>query len=294
MTNKKQTIRQLVIYILLSFGIPFILVFLYIANFGWTTDNDWYSPLVSFVMLCPMAANILTHVITKEGTENLCLRIKIKGNIRYFAVALIFPFICGIIIAVLASLMIFPENSLINMAEHFKTTDFLVMCPYLAAVTMASVFQGFGEEFGWRAYMMPKLEKLMPLPAAIIVGGIIWGLWHAPIIACGHNFGTGYTGYPWLGIALMCISCICLGTYLTALTKASKSVIPAALAHIAVNNICGSVSGTMLSYIDIPETTLAQLNAEFSHSLLFMIVVSASALTTGVLILVKNKKNTNK
>lgn len=290
MTNKKQTIKRLVIYLLISFGIPYILIFIYISKFGWTINNDWYGPLASTAMLCPMIANILTRIITKEGFDGSLIKMKIKGNIRYFVIALVFPFICGIISAVLSALFIFPENSLLNMMQHFKVTDYLVMCAYLSAVTVTAIFQGFGEEFGWRAYMTPKLETLMPFPAAIVVGGTIWGLWHAPLIACGHNFGNDYAGSPWLGIGLMCIACICIGLYLTALTKASKSVLPAALAHIAINNIAGGVSGTMLNYIDIPETTLDELNSAFSYSILFMSVISFTALAAGIIIFLSKRK----
>ena len=34
----------------------------------------------------------------------------------------------------------------------------------------------------------------------MVVMGIVWGLWHAPIIAMGHNYGTDYLGAPWLGM----------------------------------------------------------------------------------------------
>src|SRR5690606_5169549 len=63
-------------------------------------------------------------------------------------------------------------------------------------------FFTFGEEFGWRAYLQPKL---MPLGfrKAMLAVGVIWGLWHAPIIAMGHNYGFGYPGEPWTGILAM-------------------------------------------------------------------------------------------
>ena len=37
----------------------------------------------------------------------------------------------------------------------------------------------FGEEFGWRAYMNQKMEPLLGTTGTVIVGGIIWGVWHA-------------------------------------------------------------------------------------------------------------------
>ena len=64
---------------------------------------------------------------------------------------------------------------------------------------------------------------------------MIWGLWHAPIIVLGHNYGTGYPGWPWGGIAAMCVFCVAMGIVLTWLTEKTGSCIPAAVAHGAFN-----------------------------------------------------------
>ena len=61
-------------------------------------------------------------------------------------------------------------------------------------------FAALGEEGGWRGYMMPKLFKITGRKRALIIGGVICGLWHAPLTCIGHNFGTDYPGFPYLGI----------------------------------------------------------------------------------------------
>lgn len=314
MTNNRRasggkiTAKRLIIFLLLSFGMTFAMFFIYVANFGWTVETDWYGAMAAAAMLMPMIANILTRIITKEGIENLFLSIKPRGNVRYFAIALLAPMICGIFIAVFAALLILPEGSLGKMTENLNIPEFLATVVYLFGVTIAGALLGFGEEFGWRAYMTPKFEelfgcaekktksrKIIYQAIVFLIGGTLWSLWHAPIIACGHNFGTDYPGYPWLGIGLMCISCICFGVYLTALTKASGSVLPAALAHMSINNICGAVSGTLLGYIELPEEFTENVNDIFSYSLLCVIAMSVFFLITGIIILIiKNKRSENK
>ena len=101
-------------------------------------------------------------------------------------------------------------------------------------------FAAFGEEFGWRGYMMPKLIKLFGIKKAVFAGGIIWGLWHAPLTCVGHNFGTDYPGFPYLGILVMCLDCTVTGIMLTYLTVKSGSIWPAAIMH-AVNNANPSI-----------------------------------------------------
>ena len=107
--------------------------------------------------------------------------------------------------------------------EAFGETEFslfiVIIYPLIAVVQgVVLSFAAFGEEFGWRGYMMPKLIELMGMPKAIIFGGIIWGLWHAPLTCVGHNFGMDYPGFPYVGIVLMCLFCTALGTVLMYVT----------------------------------------------------------------------------
>ena len=301
MTNKKLAAKRLIIFLLLSFGMTYALFFIYIINIGWTMDSSWYGVMTASGMLMPAAANILTRIITKEGFENSFLRMKISGNIRYFAIGLILPVFSGVIISVVVCMTILPKGSLGNMFSNIDAAYFFSIITYLFGITVAGTLFGFGEEFGWRGYMTPKLEilfdsekKRLSQIIVFIIGGTIWGLWHAPIIACGHNFGKDYPGYPWLGIGLMCISCICFGIYLTALTKASGSVLPAALAHMSINNITNSLSSTLLGNIELSDEIAESLNSGFSYKLIDMIVMSAVFLAAGVLIMITNTKKKKK
>jgi len=57
----------------------------------------------------------------------------------------------------------------------------------------------FGEEFGWRIFLQERLTKIFGRVKGVLLLGVIWGLWHAPIIMMGHN----YPGYPIQGVFLM-------------------------------------------------------------------------------------------
>ncbi|MDE7258971.1 MAG: CPBP family intramembrane metalloprotease, partial [Lachnospiraceae bacterium] len=91
-----------------------------------------------------------------------------------------------------------------------------------------------------RGYMMPKMIKLWGVGKAVVIGGIIWGVWHWPLTYVGHNFGMEYFGYPFTGFAAMCIMCIFMGIILTYVTCKSGSIWPAAILH-AINNASPSV-----------------------------------------------------
>jgi len=95
----------------------------------------------------------------------------------------------------------------------------------------------FGEEWGWRGYLVPKMSEKMSGIPMVLVTGIIWGLWHVPLTIVGHNYGTGYPGFPFTGIAAMCLFCIVMGTFLSYVTLKTKSCIPAVIGHGAINSI---------------------------------------------------------
>lgn len=89
----------------------------------------------------------------------------------------------------------------------------------------------FGEEYGWRGFLLPHLLPLGRWPTHLI-SGIIWGLWHAPLILMGFN----YPGFPGWGILWMCGLTILLGIIENELTLRYNSTILAAFVHGAFNS----------------------------------------------------------
>ena len=115
----------------------------------------------------------------------------------------------------------------------------LALIQLIQGVLLSPILNGlftFGEEFGWRAYLLPKL---MPLGGrkAVLISGVIWGIWHWPIIAMGHNYGLDYPGAPWLGMLLMVVFTVTIGALISWATIKAGSVWPAVIGHAAINGI---------------------------------------------------------
>lgn len=105
------------------------------------------------------------------------------------------------------------------------------------AITLApfiNVLFALGEELGWRGFLLPHL---MPLGQwkAILMSGVIWGLWHAPAVVQGLN----YPGYPVAGVFMMVVFCVLLSVIFSWLYLNTKSPWICALAHGAVNATAG-------------------------------------------------------
>lgn len=113
----------------------------------------------------------------------------------------------------------------------------LLVALQLAALPTGAILNGFatiGEELGWRGWLLPSLRPLGTWPA-LILSGAIWGLWHAPIILLGYNFGQPNL----IGVALMVGACVLDGILIGWLRLRSASVWPSVFAHGAVNATAG-------------------------------------------------------
>lgn len=113
----------------------------------------------------------------------------------------------------------------------------LVAVQLAAALTVAvpinSLF-AFGEEFGWRGYLLPRLIALLGPWPGLLAQGAIWGFWHAPLI---FLMGFNYPGRPVLGVPLFVVSGTLLGVLFGWLHLASGSVASPTVAHGALNAI---------------------------------------------------------
>lgn len=107
----------------------------------------------------------------------------------------------------------------------------------LAIAPFINMIPAFGEELGWRGMLYPTLAELMSERSSALATGIIWGLWHAPAVAMGHNYGMGYEGFPIAGILTMTLLCTAMSCWLSLLRARSGRVWPCALAHGAFNAV---------------------------------------------------------
>lgn len=252
--------KRLFLYLGLSFALAWIIFLAFIlTGHKWDGTNPKLESFAALGMLTPVIAHVLTRMITKEGfklsgEDSMMLGISFQNKKWvYFLLAMLLPWLYfeawhGLVLLFYPGL--YDPDMIKNLGSLYDSDmmgSFGIDAKYVLLVPISSIINGtivsfaaFGEEGGWRGYMMPKLTKLLGIKKAVLIGGIIWGLWHAPLTCVGHNFGTDYPGFPYLGILLMCIFCTLEGILLTFVTVKSGSIWPAAIMH-AVNNTNPSV-----------------------------------------------------
>lgn len=258
-SQDKLITRRLLIYLGVTFAISWLWEFLVVwpAANGESTwiPSSLTSYAVAVVMLVPALSVLITRLVTKEGFKNCWIVPKdfkktwwlwlaawfgpavltLLGSLLYF---LIFPGQYDSSLGYFQIIMMFSGYSLDTDALRNLIWIQITVAALLGP--LINILTCFGEEWGWRGYLLPKMSlKLKTLPM-LLVNGVIWGIWHAPMTALGHNYGTGYWGFPWTGILMMCGFCIVFGTLFSYVTLKTGSCIPAAFAHGGLNSIASA------------------------------------------------------
>lgn len=252
-SDKKLTLKRLLIFLGISFAPFYIIVPAMWSYFGepiFVSENP--DAVVAnyvvgvFGMMIPSIAHLITRLVTKEGFKNTYLGLNTKGKMGYFTASVIVPLAYSAL-TVFLIWAIFMND--ISLGDTFNNVNLQSVGLFLIQLSYSVIcfFPAFGEEWGWRGYMMPKLMELMPKPVAVIVGGIIWGLWHAPLTVAGHNFGVDYPGYPFVGIGMMCLMCTVMNAFMTLLTEKTKSIYPTTFVHAINNNLSMGVLFSLFS-----------------------------------------------
>lgn len=234
MTNKKRGLLQISFYILISFGIMFT------AGFFGYDDRGEVRPVQ---MLCyylaafsPCIGCVFARYLFREGFKDGILYPGFTGHFRPYLLSVLLPAGFGITCCVLVTCVL---HAGFSFKPPYTPLLFFANLAYASVQAYDTAFIIIGEELGWRAFLYDKLESVFGLHGSIIIGGIIWGLWHIPpILTIGINFGKEYRGYPYPGIALMCVLCIGAGAMMQMLRKMSGSVIAPIIAHALIDSVC--------------------------------------------------------
>lgn len=224
---------------LICFGISVLLFLSVFSGLYYFYRDDIF---LTVLMLTPAASVVITSVLTKEGFAGLHLKPNFKGNIKLYLAAYFgtpaVAFSGAVIYFTLFRRKWEPLMSPYAIETGCKTNEeyfqnLAVMIPLAVLINpLMGLLQCFGEEFAWRGYLLPKLNMIFSYRTAVIVNGIIWGLWHAPIIAMGYNYGSGH---PIWGIFAMTLFTVILGIIASFLFSATQSVWCPVVFHAAIN-----------------------------------------------------------
>jgi uncharacterized protein len=202
--------RQVLTYLFFVFLFSSLFYFLIIRAKQLSVGGGIY---VSGIMWCPALAAFATLTLNGRSLSELGW----KWPARKFAlmswyIPLLYAAIAYLIVW-LTSLGGFPNHEFV---AALTTRMGPRLSPAVAAILyvvlvgsfglIGSLARALGEEIGWRGFLVPELFKTVSFTGTAFISGIIWSLWHFPVlIFADYNAGTA-TWYALLCFTVMVIA----------------------------------------------------------------------------------------
>ena len=243
-------IRKVLTFLGLAFGISWMGAIVF-ALTGVELGSLRGTVLVVLVyMWAPAVAAILVQRWHGESIRAGCgLR---RGRLRWVGLAWVTP--VGLLALTIGIGVLFPEVSFttdygaflrgLGLPEEQVEASvavleglpvppgvFLVGQGLVAGLTINAV-AALGEELGWRGLLLRELSPLGFWRLSLLTG-VVWGVWHAPLIVQGHNFPDA----PFAGIVVMTGWTVAASPLFTYLTVRARSVLAATLLHGSFNAV---------------------------------------------------------
>jgi uncharacterized protein len=250
-------VRKVLVFLALAYAFAWTVGFVFFALGGKVTSPAFLAVGVVY-MWAPAVAAILTQkLIWKEPLGDLGIA---TPRMRWLMVAWLGPILL-VFLAVGFSLLlpgislatglnglltaladIMPATQVAEVRRQLEPT-FLARPGMLLLVTFAQVLiagptinagAAFGEELGWRGFLVRELKPLGFWRSSFVIG-FFWGLWHLPVIVNGHN----YPGHPLVGPIMMTLLTVLLSPLIVYVRLRARSVFAAAVFHGTFNAAAG-------------------------------------------------------
>jgi membrane protease YdiL (CAAX protease family) len=240
--------KRIFIFIAIAYGIVIAGALMYIFT-GGNISNFQPGPILMLAIgFSPAIANVVTRLITREGWSNTFLRLNLRRGWPYYLAAWTLPLL-AIILGGAIYYLLFPGKFDLSMqwARTALIPPQFAKESWTGAISgtiidgyrtvLIAMFLFLGEEFGWRAYLLPKLMPIGPRKAVLLTG-VIWSAWHWPMIIMGFNYGIGYWGAPVSALLVFTLVILPMSILISWMTLRTGSVWPACIAHAENNLFC--------------------------------------------------------
>ena len=242
--NKKGTIKYLLWTFLITWSIQIVVAVLYrngLAVFG------------QLIMAVMMFVPLLGVLLSGNTLSGMGWKPRFKGKVKFLLAAWFLPAILTSVGAVIYFIS-FPGHfdmsggyllaaagpeALEQMEAQGLTYPLYILVSVVSCLTYApltNMVLAVGEEAGWRGFLYPQLKAKFGKRKGLMIGGVIWGIWHWPAIwLIGYEYGTDYVGFPVVGMLIFCIFTTAAGILCDWLYEKTECIWIPSVFHGAVN-----------------------------------------------------------
>jgi uncharacterized protein len=241
--------KEVILFVVLAYGLAWAwsgyFLFPYLGDLltQSTTPTGLVDQLGSVAvlptMLTPMiAAFVMRIFVSKEGVKG---SLGLLRSPKYYLAALVVPAVFVTAVVLITTQAIRIPGVPMGEFRWSEASWFVYLMLMVSALPVTLLT--FGEEYGWRGYLLPRLLPLGEIRASLLIG-VIWGVWHLPLIMAGLNYPGANV---WLAIIIFTFTTVALSfTYTWFYVASSGSVLVAAVFHASTNNFSDAFWGPPL------------------------------------------------
>jgi membrane protease YdiL (CAAX protease family) len=238
-----QSYKAIAIFLLITFGLSSIFYFLIIHTGKLGSGFGIY---VTGLMWCPALSAFITTKILNRKISGLAWQ---WGKPRYqfwaYLIPLIYALIAYLIIWMVGWGRFYNHDFVSQVAKSFgwehlpKGLIILLYFFFMGLFGMAgSLSTALGEEIGWRGFLVPELFKTTSYTKTSLIVGVIWAVWHFPIlIFADYNSGTPI----WYGLTCFTVMVVSISFIFTWFRLRSNSLWTGAIMHASHNLFVQSI-----------------------------------------------------
>ena len=192
MNPKSKILREIFVFLVLTIVLSSLA---YIPIIQGGTSNGVQSKWTVLLMLAPGLAAVITYLVFERSLRPIGWR---PGKIQYLLLGLVIPII-----------YCFIAYGLVWMTGRGKYNGrFPLNFPiFLVTLLFNGTLSAVLEEVAWRGFLVPKMMELTSFTKTTLITGLIWAVWHYPLIIF-SNVRLGDTPLPY---SLVCFTIFAVG-----------------------------------------------------------------------------------
>jgi membrane protease YdiL (CAAX protease family) len=232
MSESTKSRLQIAIFLLLVFAFSSIFYSLILIAHKLSAGNGLY---VIGIMWCPALAAVTTLKLNGRKLSDLGWTWPAtRYAVASWFIPLLYATIAYLIVWILG-LGAFPNQEFMrqlveDMGLKASPTVSTIVYLFLAGSfgMVESIANALGEEIGWRGFLVPELFKTTGFTGTALLSGLVWALWHYPIlIGADYNAGTP----TWYGLTCFTVMVVAISFVFAWMRLKTGSLWVGALLH---------------------------------------------------------------
>lgn len=233
----KNSFKPIGLFLSITLALSSIYYFLII--YSGTLSSGW-GQFTMGLMWCPAIAAFISMKLLKRNIADLGWKWgKTKYQVYSYLIPLLYAFIAYLIVWVFGWGGFYNKEFVVRLTSSFGFGEigstFVIISYFLLFGifgTIRSAASALGEEIGWRGFLVPELFKTQGFTKTSLISGIIWAVWHLPILLfADYNSGTP----SWYAMSCFVVLIMSMSFIYTYFRMKSGSLWTAVILHASHN-----------------------------------------------------------